>query len=128
MEGITNQAGSTLFVMPELVPETLRKAWSVMPLLELPMLIIPTVFREDYLMSLKAMSHHGDATAYMRVMSVGQAWASELDYEVGVFEMNQQLDRCNAKQEDTRLFRLLSPRTMQPLGAQLRPPTAVSAA
>lgn len=155
-----NQAGSTLFVLPELVPETLRKAWSMMPLLEQPMqralfamfvvsethpfsdgngrtsrllmnaflsrhhqcrIIIPTVFREDYLLSLKAMSHQGDATAYMRAMGIGQAWASELNYDVEVHEMNRQLDACNAKQEDTRIFRLLSPKTMQPMSAGLRP-------
>jgi hypothetical protein len=157
---LANQAGSTLFVLPELVPETLRKAWSMMSLLQLPMqralymmfvvsethpftdgngrtsrllmnaflsqheqcrIIIPTVFREDYLLSLKAVSHHGDSTAYMRVMDVGQGWASELDYEGGVPEMNQQLDRCNAKQEDTRVFRLLSPKTLLPMSAHLKP-------
>lgn len=32
-----NQAGSTLFVLPVLVPETPRKAWSMMPLLKQPM-------------------------------------------------------------------------------------------
>jgi hypothetical protein len=156
-----NQAGSTLFVLPELVPETLRQAWSMMPLLEQPMqralfamfvvsethpftdgngrtsrllmnaflsqhgqcrIIIPTVFREDYLLSLKAMSHQGDATAYMRAMGIGQAWASELNYEVDVPEMNRQLDVCNAKKEDTRVFRLLSPKTRQPMSAETWPP------
>ncbi len=156
-----NQAGSTLFVLPELVPETLRKAWSMMPLLNQPMqralfamfvvsethpftdgngrtsrllmnaflsqqaqcrIIIPTVFREDYLLSLKALSHQGDATAYMRAMSIGQAWANELNYEVDVLEMNRQLDNCNAKKEDTRVFRLLSPKTGQPMRAETRPP------
>lgn len=67
------------------------------------------------------MSHQGDATAYMRAMGMGQAWASELNYDVEVHEMNRQLDACNAKQEDTRIFRLLSPKTMQPMSAGLRP-------
>ena len=159
-----NQAGSTLFVSPELVPQTLREAWSMMPLLEQPMqralftmfvvsethpftdgngrtsrllmnaclsqqaqcrIIIPTVFREDYLLSLKAMSHQGDATAYIRSMSIGQVWASELNYDVGVPEINRQLDGCQAKKEDTRVFRLLSPKSKQPMGAELR---SVSAA
>ena len=151
-----NQAGNTLFVLPELVPETLRKAWSMMSLLQQPMqralftmfvvsethpfadgngrtsrlimnaflseteqcrIIIPTVLREDYLLSLKAISHQSDTSAYIRVMSVGQAWAGELDYDVGVAEMNQQLDACQAKKEDTRVFRLLSPKFKQPMGA-----------
>ena len=80
-------------------------------------IVIPTVFREDYLLSLKAISHQVDATAYIRAMTIGQAWASELDYGVSVAEMNQQLDACYAKKEDTRVFRLLSPRTKQPMGA-----------
>jgi hypothetical protein len=152
-----NQAGSTLFVLPELVPQTLRQAWSMMPLLEQPMqralfamfvvsethpftdgngrtarllmnaflsqhrqcrIIIPTVFREDYLLSLKATSHQGDASAYMRTLCIAQAWSSELNYEVDVPEMNRQLDACNAKQEDTRVLRLLSPRTRRPMSAE----------
>lgn len=155
-----NQAGNTLFVLPELVPETLRRAWAMMPLLEQPMqralftmfvvsethpftdgngrtsrllmnaflsaqqqcrIIIPTVFREDYLLSLKAMSHQADATAYVRAMSIGQAWASELNFGVGVAEMNRQLEDCQAKKEDTRVFRLLSPKTRQPMGAGASP-------
>lgn len=152
-----NQAGSTLFVLPELVPQTLRQAWSMMLLLEQPMqralfamfvvsethpftdgngrtarllmnaflsqhrqcrIIIPTVFREDYLLSLKATSHQGDASAYMRTLCIAQAWSSELNYEVDVPEMNRQLDACNAKQEDTRVLRLLSPRTRRPMSAE----------
>lgn len=152
-----NQAGSTLFVLPELVPETLRKAWALMPLLEQPMqralfamfvvsethpftdgngrtsrllmnaflsqrkqcrIIIPTVFREDYLLALKAMSQQGDAMAYVRAMRIGQAWASLLHYAVDVPEMNRQLDVCDAKKEDLRVFRLLSPRTGQPMSAE----------
>ena len=152
-----NQAGSTLFVLPELVPETLRKAWALMPLLEQPMqralfamfvvsethpftdgngrtsrllmnaflsqhkqcrIIIPTIFREDYLLCLKALSHQGDATAYARAMGLGQQWASELDYDVDVPGMDRQLADCNAKREDNRVFRLLSPLTKLPMSAE----------
>ena len=84
-------------------------------------IIIPTVFRDDYLLSLKAMSHQGDATAYMRAMGIGQVWASELNYDVDVPEMNRQLDECNAKQEDLRVFRLLWPRTLRPVTGEPRP-------
>lgn len=148
----SNQAGSTLFVMPELVPETLRRVWPMFGALEHPMqkallamfivseihpfadgngrtarllmncflsqqeqcrIIVPTVFREDYLLSLKALTQQGDATAYIRAMRLCQAWASELAYDVDVAGVNQQLEACNAKKEDTRLYRLLSPRTRE---------------
>lgn len=150
-----NQAGNTLFVLPELVPETLRRAWNLLPLLDHAMqralfamfvvsethpfadgngrtsrllmnaflseqaqcrIIVPTIFREDYLLALKALSHQADATPYVRAMSVAQQWSSELNYEASVVEMNRQLEACNAKKEDTRVFRLLSPRTKQPMG------------
>lgn len=65
------------------------------------------------------MSHQGDATAYVRAMRIGQAWASELNYDVDVAGMNRQLGTCNAKREDTRVFRLLSPKSLQPMSAGL---------
>jgi hypothetical protein len=72
---------------------------------------VPTVFREHYVLALKALTHQKDATAYIRAMRLCQAWAAELDYDAGVRGVDQQLIKCQAKQEDTRLFRLLSPRT-----------------
>lgn len=150
-----NQAGNTLFVLPELVPETLRQSWELIDLLNEPMqkalfsmfliseihpftdgngrtarilmnaflskedqgrIIIPTVFREDYLLSLKALSHQKQAQAYISAMQVAQKWANQLNFETSIEEINQQLSACNAKQEDTRMFRLLSPKTLKPIG------------
>ena len=152
-----NQAGNTLFVLPELVPETLRRAWQLLPLLEHPMqrallamfavsethpftdgngrtarllmnamlsegaqcrVIVPTLLREDYLLALKALSHQADATPYIRVMALLQQWSGELDWRASVAAMNRQLDACHAKQEDRRLFRLLSPRTLRPMSVE----------
>ena len=150
-----NQAGSTLFVLPELVEGTLRKAWPLMGTLELPMqralmamfivsevhpftdgngrtarllmncylsaeqqcrIVVPTVFREDYLLPLKALSHQADSTGYIRGMRLCQAWTAELDYAgVTVPQMKAQLAACNALREDTRAYRLLSPRTGAPM-------------
>jgi hypothetical protein len=149
-----NQAGSTLFVMPELVEGTLRKVWPLMGTLELPMqralmamfivsevhpftdgngrtarllmncylsaaqqcrIIVPTVFREGYLLPLKALSHQADATSYIRTLRLCQAWTAELDYAgVTVPHMKEQLAACNALREDSR-YRLLSPRTGAPM-------------
>lgn len=77
-------------------------------------IIVPTVFREDYLLALKALSHQSDGMPYVRAMRLCQAWSSELDYGDDVPTINSQLDRCWAKAEDTRSHRLLSPRTSRP--------------
>ena len=152
-----NQAGSTLFVLPELVPQTLKQAWHLLLTLEHPMkralmamfivsevhpfadgngrtarllmnaflsqqahcrIVVPTLLREDYLLSLKALTHQADATAYIRLMRLCQTWTAELDYMTDVSGMNRQLDGCNAKQEDASRHRLLSPRS----GAAMRVP------
>ena len=146
----SNQAGTTLFVLPELVPGTLRAAWPLFATLHHPMqrallsmfvvaevhpftdgngrtsrllmnsflsaqaqcrIIVPTVFREDYLLSLKALTHQADATAYIRAMRLCQAWTALLNFDGSVAELNQQLLRANAKQEDPAQSRLLSPVT-----------------
>jgi hypothetical protein len=147
-----NQAGNTVFVLPDLVEGTLRKAWPLFAAMELPMqrallamfivsevhpfqdgngrtarllmnsflsaaqqcrIIVPTVFREDYLLPLKALTHQGDATGYIRAMRLCQAWCAELNYDMEVPAMQAQLLACNASQDDVRVYRLLSPQTGQ---------------
>ena len=149
-----NQAGSTLFVPPELVPETLRRAWLLFDTLAHPMqqalmamfvvseihpfadgngrtarlmmncflsaqahcrIIVPTVFRDDYLLSLKSLTNEGDATAYIRALRLCQAWSFQLSFDVAFEKMNEQLETTNAKREEARLYRLLSPTTGRPM-------------
>ncbi len=149
-----NQAGNTLFVLPDLVPGTLLKAWPLVATLGHPMqqallamfivsevhpftdgngrtarllmncmlsrrsqcrIVVPTLLRENYLLALKALTHQGDATAYIRVMRLCQAWSMELDYAVDSRAMERQLVACHATSEDTRRDQLLSPRTGQPM-------------
>ena len=149
-----NQAGNTLFVLPELVPGTLARAWPLLATVDHPMqkallamivvsevhpfadgngrtarllmncflshgaqcrIIVPTIFREDYLLSLKSLSHHQDATALIRAMRLCQAWSAELDYTVDARSMERQLVACHATQDDMRTHRLLSPRTHLPM-------------
>ena len=74
-------------------------------------IIVPTVFREDYLLSLKALSHNADASGYIRAMRLSQAWTAELDFESGLPQLDAQLQRCNAKEDDVTQHRLLSPLT-----------------
>lgn len=149
-----NQAGNTLFVLPDLVPATLEQAWPLLETLGHPMqkalfamfvvsevhpfedgngrtarllmncylshseqcrIIVPTLFRDDYLLALKALTHQQDATAFIRAMRLCQAWAAQLDFDVTAKVMKRQLRDCNAIESDTRKFRLLSPKTMEPM-------------
>ena len=149
-----NQAGNTEFVLPELGPATLKRAWLLLATFNQPMqralflmfvitevhpfadgngrtarllmncylsnrqqcrIIVPTVFRDNYWIALKALTHQKDAAAYIRAMRLCQAWTSELDYNTGVNGIDQQLIRCNAKQDDSRMYALLSPKTGQPM-------------
>jgi Fic/DOC family len=150
-----NRAGNTLFVLPELVDATLRKAWPLFGTLEQPMakalfamfvvsevhpftdgngrisrlimnaflsnaqqcrIMVPTLYRDNYLSALKQATHQKDAGAYIRAMRLCQAWSSELKYDVDVAGVVQQLLSTKAVETDTRVHRLLSPRDGEPMG------------
>ena len=143
-----NQAGSTFFVMPELVPGTLREGFAriealthplaraimtmfvvteVHPFLDgngrtarlamncvlsaekLSRIIIPTVYREDYLLPLKALSHHREAQPLAAAMSRIQRWSAAFDYARTRSALRDDLARCNAFQEDLRNYKLIFP-------------------
>jgi len=143
-----NQAGSTLFVMPELVPGTLREGFERIQALTHPLaravmamfvvaevhpfldgngrtarlamncmlsaeqysrIIIPTIYREDYLLPLKALSHHQDAGPLVASMIRIQRWSAAFDYHQQRTDLQQSLARCNAFQEDLRNYKLVFP-------------------
>ena len=142
-----NQAGSTLFVHPELVQGTLREGFKRIALLEDPFaralmamfvvsevhpfmdgngrtarlvmnayltqasvcrIIIPTVYREDYLLPLKALSTNGDPVPFLRSMIRAQDWSSAFDYS-DFKNVSKLMTACNAFAEDTRAHKLLHP-------------------
>jgi hypothetical protein len=72
-------------------------------------IIVPTVYREDYLLPLKSLSNHADATPYLRAMTRIQAWTAAFDYGRPRLELCQALKRCNAFEEDLRNYRLIFP-------------------
>ncbi|MGI8894936.1 MAG: Fic family protein, partial [Casimicrobiaceae bacterium] len=143
-----NRAGDTYFVLPELVPGTLREGFTRIQALADPLaralmamfvvsevhpfadgngraariamnayltepglarIIIPTVYREDYLLPLKALSQNRDPTAFIRSMKRAQRWSASFDYEQDVVELREDLAACNAFKEDVRNFRLIFP-------------------
>ncbi|MEP7243585.1 MAG: Fic family protein [Gammaproteobacteria bacterium] len=143
-----NQAGSTFFVMPELVPGTLREGFARIEALSHPLaraimtmfvvtevhpfidgngrtarlamncvlsagklsrIIIPTVYREDYLLPLKALSHHREAQPVVATLSRIQRWSAAFDYTRPRTDVRNDLIRCNAFQEDLRNYKLVFP-------------------
>jgi hypothetical protein len=143
-----NQAGSTLFVMPALVPGTLQEGFQRIQALTHPLaraimamfvvtevhpfldgngrtarlvmncmlsaerqcrIVIPTIYREDYLLPLKALSHNRDAGPLNASMSRIQRWSAAFDYGRPRAEVREALGRCNAFQEDLRNFKLVFP-------------------
>lgn len=143
-----NQAGSTYFVAPELVPGTLREGFVRIEALSHPLaraimtmfvvtevhpfidgngrtarlamncalsaeklsrIIVPTVYREDYLLPLKALSHHQEAQPLISALSRIQRWSAAFTYSRARSEVREQLVRSNAFQEDLRNYRLVFP-------------------
>ena len=74
-------------------------------------IIVPTVYREDYLLPLKSLSNHADATPYIRSMTRIQTWTAAFDYDQPRHELYGALRQCNAFEEDLRNYRLVFPET-----------------
>lgn len=143
-----NQAGSTVFVLPDLVPGTLREGFARIAALSDPLarslmtmfvvtevhpfadgngrtarmamnctlsaaglsrIIIPTVYREDYLLPLKSLSNNRDPSAYLRSMARIQQWTAAFDYGKPRDLVKAEMAGCNAFQEDLRHYKLLFP-------------------
>lgn len=114
-----NQAGTTLFVAPELVTGTLRHGYGMYAALDEPFaralfvmflvaevhpfadgngrlarvmmnadllaegetrILIPSVYRNEYLGSLKRLTHYEDPAAFLRVMAYAQAFVAGIDF------------------------------------------------
>ena len=116
---ITNRAGNTVFVEPELVKGTLIKGFDIYQTIESGIkrsifmmfmiseihpfldgngrlarimmnaelvhtkearIIIPTVFREDYLLTLRRLSRQSDPDPYIKMLCKAQAFSASIDY------------------------------------------------
>ncbi len=139
---VPNQAGSTLFVAPELVEGTLRQGFQWLRSLDTPFkravymmfliaevhpfadgngrcgrimmnaeliaasemrIIVPTIFRTEYLSALKALTHNAQATPLIRSLSFAHNYTSKIDWsdykkakqmlmDTHAFEDSQQAD------------------------------------
>lgn len=152
-----NQAGMTLFVVPELVPGTLKEAFGLTQTFSHPMqialfamflvaevhpfqdgngrtsrllmnsylsnkaqcrIIVPTVYREDFILSLKALTNQANANAFIRAMRLCQEWTCQLPFE-SVASLDACLSRTHAKEHDNKGFKLLSPLTGEKMAVPL---------
>jgi len=129
-----NQAGSSLFVAPELVEGTLEKGFEIYQSLNVPLyraifmmfliseihpftdgngraarimmnaelvaadeekIIIPTVYRSNYLSSLKALTHNGLTDPLIRTLDFAQKYTRSLDWH-DFEDARRQLHETNA--------------------------------
>ena len=72
-------------------------------------IMIPTVYREDYLLPLKALSHHQEPQPLIAALTRIQRWSAAFVYARARSEVRAQLSSYNAFQEDLRNYRLVFP-------------------
>lgn len=106
----------TMFVVSEVHPfrdgngRTARLAMNcVLSAANRSRIIVPTVFREDYLLPLKSLSNHADPAPYLRAMTRIHAWTAAFNYAQPRQGLYQDLKGCNAFEEDLRNYRLIFP-------------------
>lgn len=142
----SNQAGSTIFVHPDLVRGTLIEGFDRILALNHPLasslmamfvvaethpfsdgngrtarlimntylschglsrIMIPTVFREDYLLPLKALSNNLDPVPFLASMIRAQRWSAAFNYSKSRDQIRADMESCNAFQEDLRRYKLI---------------------
>lgn len=133
-KGVSNRAGNTEFVDPELVIGTLKKGFNfyqqldegfqkaafimfmmveVHPFIDgngrlartfmnaemvsdgQPRIIVPTVYRDDYLLTLRRLTREGDADPYVRMLARTARFSASIDFS-NLSMAEQQLESCNA--------------------------------
>lgn len=70
--------------------------------------IIPSVYRNEYIASLKLLSNHKDPTAFLRVMDVAQDFINRIGFS-DLSSARLVLERCNAFERPADNVRLMMP-------------------
>ncbi len=76
---------------------------------QLSRIIVPTIYREDYMLPLKALSHNQNALPLVASLTRIQRWSAAFNYSQPRSQLRETLSRCNAFQEDLRNFQLVFP-------------------
>ena len=71
-------------------------------------IIIPSVYRNKYIASLKLLSNHKDPAVFPRVMEVAQDFVSRIDFSDPV-SVRHILERCNAFERYADTVKLMMP-------------------
>ncbi|MDO8350820.1 MAG: Fic family protein [Gallionella sp.] len=77
-------------------------------------IIIPTSYREDYLLPLKALSRNDDPVPFLRSMIRAQAWSAAFDYS-NFQNTWKQMAACHAFADDISRNKLLHPHEIRSL-------------
>jgi len=75
-------------------------------------IIIPTGYREDYLLPLKALSQNNDPTPFVRSMTRAWNWTASFDYS-DFQKLWEKLKACNAFTDNPFQYQLLDPRNIR---------------
>jgi Fic family protein len=81
-------------------------------------IMIPIIYREDYLLPLKALSHHNEASGFIRSMERVQRWVAAFDWAQPREKVRAALDACHAFKDDLRNYRLIFPDAAQASSVQ----------
>lgn len=76
-------------------------------------IIVPTLFREEYLDSLRALSRQGDAAPFMAAMQKIHRWTAAFRFQ-DLDDTIAQMAQCNAFERSPIQFKLLTPSANSP--------------
>lgn len=72
-------------------------------------IIIPTLFREEYMDCLRVLTREGDPSPFLKAMQTIQDWTASFDYE-DLDSVIDSMKACNAFERSRVQFRLLTPK------------------
>jgi len=71
-------------------------------------IIVPTLFREEYLDCLRVLTREGQAEPFLAAMQKIQHWTANFNYH-DLDEVIHQMTACNAFERSLSQFKLLTP-------------------
>ncbi|MDE2626640.1 MAG: Fic family protein [Burkholderiales bacterium] len=79
-------------------------------------IIVPTLFREEYLDCLRVLTRNGDPKPFLDAMQKIHAWTADFDYE-DVDAVIALMESCHAFEKSRVMYKLLTPSQLEPAPA-----------